>query len=47
MPKRQKTVTNEANFLNPQMTQIDADGEKDKPIVQKNSDSNRAKRSKS
>ena len=34
MPKRQKTVTNEANFLNPQMTQIDADGEKDKPTVQ-------------
>ena len=33
MPKG-KTVTNEANFLNPQMTQIDADGEKDKPTVQ-------------
>jgi hypothetical protein len=31
MPKRQKTVT---NFLNPQMTQIDADGEKDNPTVQ-------------
>jgi hypothetical protein len=25
-----KTVTNEASFLNPQMAQIDADGEKDK-----------------
>jgi hypothetical protein len=25
-----RTVTNEASFLNPQMRQIDADGEKDK-----------------
>ena len=29
-----KTVTNEASFLNPQMTQIDADGEKDKQTAQ-------------
>ena len=34
MASTMKTVTNQASFLNPQMTQIDADGEQDKQAAQ-------------